>query len=312
MSYTKEDTIFVQIGCYRDSELQWTLKDLFEKAKIPENIFVGIFLQYDKQDGEDDDLFQIEFPRRNQLRIEEIDYRDSVSICYSKNKTAKLYKNEKYVLQTDSHMRFRENWDEILVNDFKSIEHKNPVLCSIMPSYTLEPVQTDFNSSGTRMGIFETNNTFRNYLSNIQLKNKFEYSSAFFGPFLFFEGKLLQCIKCNEQYGSNDEFPTCVKVFTNGANMFYYKTTVVNHLYGNNITNKMKKARVGYFNSIDSNEIFRHQFNIKKTNNKEILDNINKYPLGTKRTLRDYERFTGVDFRKLTVKYHGYIGVFEE
>ena len=74
----------------------------------------------------------------------------------------------------------------------------------------------------------------------------------------------------------------------------------------------MKKARIGYFDSLDSNEIFRHQFNIKKTNNKEILDNINKYPLGTKRTLRDYERFTGVDFRKLIVKYHGYIGVFEE
>ena len=32
-SYTKDDTIFVQIASYRDPELQWTLKDLFEKAK---------------------------------------------------------------------------------------------------------------------------------------------------------------------------------------------------------------------------------------------------------------------------------------
>ena len=31
--YAKEDTIFVQIASYRDPELQWTLKDLFEKAK---------------------------------------------------------------------------------------------------------------------------------------------------------------------------------------------------------------------------------------------------------------------------------------
>lgn len=42
--YTPEDTIFVQIASYRDSELQWTLKDLFEKAKRPENIFVGIYI----------------------------------------------------------------------------------------------------------------------------------------------------------------------------------------------------------------------------------------------------------------------------
>ena len=40
--YMPEDTIFVQIASYRDPELQWTLKDLFEKAKRPENIFVGI------------------------------------------------------------------------------------------------------------------------------------------------------------------------------------------------------------------------------------------------------------------------------
>ncbi|HSQ97621.1 MAG TPA: GlcNAc-transferase family protein [Rickettsiales bacterium] len=31
--YTTEDTIFVQIASYRDPELQWTLKDLFEKVK---------------------------------------------------------------------------------------------------------------------------------------------------------------------------------------------------------------------------------------------------------------------------------------
>ena len=37
--YNKDDTIFVQIASYRDPELQWTIKDLFDKAKRPENIF---------------------------------------------------------------------------------------------------------------------------------------------------------------------------------------------------------------------------------------------------------------------------------
>ena len=42
MSYTEKDTIFVQIASFRDPELQYTLQDLFKKAKRPENIFIGI------------------------------------------------------------------------------------------------------------------------------------------------------------------------------------------------------------------------------------------------------------------------------
>ena len=45
-SYTKEDTIFVQIASYRDPELQHTLQDLFKKAKRPENVFEIIFTTF--------------------------------------------------------------------------------------------------------------------------------------------------------------------------------------------------------------------------------------------------------------------------
>ena len=38
--------IFVSIASFRDSETQYTVKDLFENALFPERIFVGICWQY--------------------------------------------------------------------------------------------------------------------------------------------------------------------------------------------------------------------------------------------------------------------------
>jgi hypothetical protein len=46
-SYTKNDTIFVQIAAYRDPELHPTVEDLFKKAKKPENITVSIAHDHD-------------------------------------------------------------------------------------------------------------------------------------------------------------------------------------------------------------------------------------------------------------------------
>ena len=54
----------------------------------------------------------------------------------------------------------------------------------------------------------------------------------------------------------------------------------------------------------------QHLFNIKKTKDSEVLQNIKEYGLGNKRTLRDYERFSGVDFRKKITKEHTKQGVF--
>ena len=49
MAKTKRPTIFVQIPSYRDPECQWTIKDLFEKAKHPKQVFVGVCWQYDAE-----------------------------------------------------------------------------------------------------------------------------------------------------------------------------------------------------------------------------------------------------------------------
>ena len=319
MSYTEEDTIFVQIASYRDPELQWTLKDLFEKAKRPENIFVGICHQYDMKGDEDKHLFEIPFSYPEQLRIDEVDYRESQGCCWARNRVQKLWKGEKWTLMIDSHMRFEEDWDEILVSDIKDQINKmntnKIVLTAYAPGFWYNSdknEQKDSNVGSIYLG-FDSGyircNGARNNANMSQI-------ASFAGGFNF----SLACYFINEIiYDSKlfflGEEPTiAARLFTKNWKILYYNNIVVWHLYNTN-KEHVKTERQINTNS-KNNEISKsrqqHLFNMKKTKDPEVLQNIKEYGLGNKRTLRDYERFSGVDFRKKTTKEHTKQGVFEE
>lgn len=61
-----EDTIFVGIPSYRDSECQHTVTDMFLKAAQPNRIFVGICFQYSK---ELDTSFFDNFPKEYESQV---------------------------------------------------------------------------------------------------------------------------------------------------------------------------------------------------------------------------------------------------
>ena len=53
-------TIFVATASYRDTECQWTVKNLYEQAKHPERIYTGVVWQI--VENEDGDCF-VERPK---------------------------------------------------------------------------------------------------------------------------------------------------------------------------------------------------------------------------------------------------------
>ena len=109
-----EPRIFVNIAAYRDTECQWTVKDLFEKARAPERIFVGLCWQFVPE--EDQDCFLVPSPRPEQTRIVEFDANKSLGACWARHHAEKLWQGEEYYLQIDSHMRFAPDWDDRLLD----------------------------------------------------------------------------------------------------------------------------------------------------------------------------------------------------
>ena len=312
MSYTEEDTIFVQIASYRDPELQWTLKDLFEKAKRPKNIFVGICHQYDMEGDEDKHLFEIPFSHPEQLRIDEVDYRESQGCCWARNRVQKLWKGEKWTLMIDSHMRFEEDWDELLVEEF--YKYPNCIISQfcgdtlpdkVYTNYVCKPNFNQEHFDNNSIILFGYGAFINKYDNNI--------SAMISARFIFALSNIIQEIKYDKYlYFYGEEINLAVRFWTNDY-ILYCPNKIIAHHHRINNSNINKKDNKNHVKQdYISYARVKHLLNTKKTKDSEVLQNIKEYGLGNKRTLRDYERFSGVDFRKKITKEHTKQGVFEE
>ncbi len=320
MSYSQDDTIFVQIASYRDSELQHTLQDLFKKAARPENIFVGICHQYDTKENTDQHLFSVPFPNPKQLRIDEVDYRDSQGCCWARNRVQKLWNNEKWTLMIDSHMRFEQGWDEICVTDLKTLIKngtKKPILSTYVCSYKLDGSFKPYTSTTTICDW--RNDKVATAKSTINTVDPKEMPIGVFisGHFTFASSEIINDVIYDPFiYFIGEEISLAARFWTRNYDIFMPNKVICYHLYRNNEDeNESKYREIHKAPGVrDENSLARvqHLFNTKKSNDPNITIEIEKYGLGNARTLRDYERFSGVDFKQRKLREHTKRGVFEK
>lgn len=312
--YTENDTIFVQIASYRDPELQPTLQDLFQKAKRPENIFVGICHQYDIKGGEDQHLFKNSFPRPKQLRIDEVDYRESAGVCWARNRVQKLYLGEKWIMQIDSHMRLRENWDEIIINDIKKINGgKNIVFTNVASSYDQKTNNITLNEISSAVGISFFDNPFRVHAktNNFNPIYKTRPGTFFSANFLFGDAEIISKNKINPNLALYDEIPMALKYFCAGGRTYSYEKSIVCHLWADQDENKVARSNTYKYTSL-ADETCMHLYGAKKSNGKAVLKEVKEFNLGKERTLRDYERFSGVSFKGKKIREYTKNSALEE
>lgn len=106
--------IFVVIACYRDRELAPTITDLFARASYPDDISVGVCLQYDP--AVDDPRCANVPTRPDQVQIVHAHRGESLGLGWARYVSERLWRGEHYVLQIDAHMRFADGWDERLID----------------------------------------------------------------------------------------------------------------------------------------------------------------------------------------------------
>ena len=115
------DKIFIQIAAYRDPQLILTLKDCIKKAAYPENLVFCIAWQHCDTDTWDN---LDEFRSDSRFKIIDIPYNESLGACWARNSIQRLYNNETYTLQLDSHHRFVENWDKECIDMYNQLRKK--------------------------------------------------------------------------------------------------------------------------------------------------------------------------------------------
>ena len=80
--------------------------------------------------------FEVAAPRPNQVRLIEVDWRDSEGVCWARAQMEQLWRDEEYLFQIDSHMRFESGWDESLVDMHCACPSPKAVLTTYPAGYT--------------------------------------------------------------------------------------------------------------------------------------------------------------------------------
>jgi hypothetical protein len=127
------DKIYVSIASYRDKELVDTVYSILRRAKNPQRVFLSVFSQ-DEIHPSLENIFSL-FGVKD-FSYKKVDSSDAKGVGYARVKTQeKLSLYFKYYLQVDSHTRFIQDWDQILISDYEESREfwKMPIIFSSYP-----------------------------------------------------------------------------------------------------------------------------------------------------------------------------------
>jgi UDP-GlcNAc:polypeptide alpha-N-acetylglucosaminyltransferase len=131
---SRDDSIFVSIASYRDEQCAPTIHDMYERAKSPHALFVGIVEQHDKEDEVcipaqfRDPACQLKaFCPSDNIQTRRIEPKDARGPTYGRYIGMLMYRGEKYFLMIDSHNRFVTHWDDIVVSMYKRMGDRKVV-----------------------------------------------------------------------------------------------------------------------------------------------------------------------------------------
>lgn len=322
----KEDTIFVSIASYRDSQCAETIFDLFEKAYCPFRITVGVCQQnYDNLDHDILLSYKLLSKGSNGLR----DFSDRIRIIRMNADEAtgpmyarhlietQLYKGEKFYLITDSHMLWTQDWDKKLISEWnicKTMSPK-PILTTypddFKPHHRVFPPSDFENRNGTflrfkkfneKTGLVEIEG------SQMVRRPKQPLLSLFWAGCLSFGlASMIQEVPFDPNcpyvfFG--EEISMAARLWTHGYDLYHPTSMIVYHMWErkrptfwqqfNDKSDETHKKR----REIESQSYERMYklFGIGESGSASTL--LPPYGLGKARSLSQYETFIGIKLDK--------------
>lgn len=296
-----EETIFVSVASYRDSECMTTIKDMFAKAKLPGRIYVGICEQNTSKENEQ--CVPIEFEYHDNVRKISIPNGEAQGPCYARYLCSTLYRDESYFLQIDSHSTFVENWDVKAIEALKSCPSERAIISGYPHDdnvYDIDetsiPVLCD--SKWNKDGLPQLNAIIKNVKDFKGKPSPIPFAS---GGFLFSIGRLLRDVPYDPNLPhlfQGEEILYSIRAWTSGYDIFVAPVNIVLHRY-------YRKEEPKFWNDIKAwhgsqKKSAARARRILALENPIIKPGSDPYGLGSVRTLRDYWTFSGLDPVKKT------------
>ena len=285
-----EESIFVQISTYRDPQLCYTLDSLFEQAAEPSRLRVCICWQH----GPEEKIPKSVFQGRN-IEVIACDFSQSQGANWARRIVQKRWIREEFSFIIDSHLRFAPKWDRQLISMLRLLEEQNiekPIITQYPPDF--DPERFKKRKSRIPLKIYKEA-YHQNMLLHFAgfplplwrwLKEPVRAEFLALG-FLFSRGLFNREIPIDPHiYFFGDEITTGLRAYTSGYNFFHPHRVIAWHLYNRQSRNSHWDDHPEW-RSLDRKSYSR----IKKYLQGQPPAH---FPLGRKRTLKQYEKFTGL------------------
>lgn len=312
-------TIFVSIASYRDIYCKTTLESIYSNASNPHNVIVGLCIQ----NADDDEGCYLSNPYlkeyENNIRTIKIKHYEAKGPTWARYLCTTLMNNEDYFLQIDSHTLFEKDWDIKCMNMIEEIKQNTTstdVVISHYPPNYHDVFRDDRNTKmvDTICSSFFNDRGMVSFLGAHgvdMMTYKYVQTPHIAAGMFLCEGKCIKEVPYDPYLPNlfvGEEILHSARVWTSGYDIYTPLENVVYHLYTREDQPHVWDDNKSY-NDNDAFNKVKIILNFIKDDEVEIpdhiKDNIDKYGLGSKRTLQEFLEFAGIDIenKKITKSF---------
>jgi hypothetical protein len=293
------ESIFISIASFRDPDCCNTIRNLIERAARPERLSFGVCNQV-IQSLDQDCLLPATIA--SSITIDEVDALLSRGACWARSRIQQLWRSEDYYFQIDSHMRFVQGWDEILISMLKDCPAEKAVLSTYPLTFT--PPDTYGKPELVRLvpKWFDENGILTCY----SRKTSVEHAPAlpqenFFisAGLLFARSALISEVPYDPHlYHVGEEISLAVRLWTHGWTLYTPNRAVAFHDYGKREDRSKHWKNDDHWRELDarSKERVRQLLGGEVTGSRDEPTDFGPYGLGKARSLAEFEQKAGVCF----------------
>jgi len=301
--------IFVQIASYRDPQLVPTIEDMIKKAKYPDNLIFGLCWQYDETEPVD------MFDDNPNFRVSKHHYSESQGLGWARHITNTLYDGETYTLQIDSHHRFVQDWDVIVMEDFQQalLVSEKPIITTYCTPFDPTADSSTWIPTPCLMSQYEFSYdkllmSMPWYIQDYMTRKNVIRARTISGHFYFTWGKFIEEVPYDPDIyfgGYTEETTLSLRAFTNGYDFFSPYRMVMWHEYTRNYRPKHwddHGTKSETKKTSGERDIFARNKTRQLFGTEEHGIDMGVYGMGDVRTLHDYEVYGGFDFKKCLIQ----------
>jgi hypothetical protein len=306
LSDDNQKTIFVSIASYRDPDCINTVRSLFEKAAYPERLVIGICWQF--APNREPALLQL-FEYQEKFRQVSLPVKDSRGPCFARHLVQKLWQGEDYYFQVDSHMRFVSGWDEKLIGLSNLCPSKKPVLSTYPLPFTPPDEPSAEGLVEIRPRYFDEHGVLHQDSALLRMPEPPPPPSASFlisAGMLFAPGRVVREVPYDPNlYFTGEEIILALRLWTHGWDIFNPNAVIAYHNYQVKTDRRRHWEDQAHWNELNRVSFDRVAFLTGQNSPREAeaLKDMDKYGLGSERSIEQYQQASGLNFSART--WHG-------